>query len=66
MSAVTWTQTQYLQWVKRPTPVGTTLPAGAQLEMLQQWYVSSDGQGRWQELPVRFWGEVYANPPTSV
>jgi hypothetical protein len=61
MSAVTWTPTAYIQWIKRPTPAG--LPAGEGIMQLQQWFVSSDGQGAWQEIPIRFWGEVYPQPP---
>ena len=66
MSAVTWTPTPYIQWMKRATPAGVTLPADEQVMVLQQWFVSSDGQGEWQQLPVRHWGEVYSNPPTTL
>jgi hypothetical protein len=66
VSAVTWTPTSYFQWMKRAPPVGTTLPTGEYTMVLQQWFVSSDGQGEWQQLPVRHWNEIYQNPPTTL
>jgi hypothetical protein len=65
MSAVTWTPTPYLQWMKRAPPAGAVLPPGEYTMVLQQWFTSSEGGGQWQELPVRFWNEVYQNPPPT-
>lgn len=62
--SVTWTPTAYIQWMKRQPPTGTVLPEGEGIMVLQQWFVSSDGQGEWQQIPVRYWGEVYPQPPT--
>jgi hypothetical protein len=64
MSAVIWTPTPNLQWMKRQPPAGVTLPAGEQVMVLQQWFTSSAGGGQWQELPVRRWNEVVP-PPTT-
>jgi hypothetical protein len=63
MSAVTWTPTPYLQWMKRAPPAG--LPAGEGIMVLQQWWVSSEGTGQWQQLPVRTWNEVVPPPPVT-
>ncbi len=63
MSSVIWTPTAYIQFMKRPTPAGTVLPPGEQLEVLQQWWLPSDGSGgQWREVPTRWWGEVIPNP----
>jgi len=50
--------------MKRATPAGVTLPPGEQVMVLQQWFVSSDGQGQWQQVPIRWWNEAVPNPPT--
>lgn len=63
MSAVTWTPTANLQWMKRQPPAGVTLPPGESTMVLEQWWVSSDGRGEWRDLPVRHFGQVYSNPP---
>ena len=64
MSAVTWTPTPNLQWMKRPTPAGVTLPDGEQVMVLQQWWVPSDGsQGQWRQVPITWWNGPSTEPP---
>ena len=63
MSAVTWTVTPILQWIKRPTPAGANLPADEHVMALQQWWVSSDGTtGEWRDVPQTYWGGPSAEP----
>jgi hypothetical protein len=66
MSTVIWTPTVNFQWMKRPPPTGVTLPQGEYTMVLQQWWIASDGSpGEWRELPIRWFGEVYPNPPNA-